>query len=535
MNHVLRLVLAVALVCVGVALGAYFFARPSTAPAAAGAERWTCSMHPQVLQDKPGICPICFMKLVPVRKAGDAPGVITIDPVLTQNMGLRTAVVEEGPLTLAIRAVGAFREAEPLRHDVAPRVSGWIEKLHADTEGARVRKGDLLFELYSPDLLVAQQELLAAQRALKRLPEKADALLRADAERLLETSKERLRLLDVPAEAVEDILASGAPRRAIPFRSPADGFVLEKQAVEGAAVEASKTLFRIVDLSTLWLEAQIYEPQLAHVEPGRAATARALGRVFPGQVIFVSPRVDPMTRTAVARLAFPNPDYVLKPGLYASIELAAPVSEKAVLAPREAVIDTGTRQVAFVMKGAGRFEARQVRMGAEDGAGRVQILSGLARGEVVVVSGQFLLDAESRMREAIRKLSDPAPAPPPEAGVDPLLRAYLAIGETLSRDKEVETPAVDLLIAEAKKLSAEKVATAVEHLCCVPLKAQREKFKVVSEAVIGLLRTAPKSDKLYVIRCPMAEARWLQKNDKIQNPYMGASMLQCGEVAGELK
>lgn len=521
MRHLSRLALAVALVCSGVVLGALFFRGRSPEPSTAAAgQLYTCSMHPQVIQDKPGVCPICFMKLVPLRKGGDAPGSITIDPTLTQNMGLRLATVEEGPLTLTLRAVGSFREAEPLRHEVAPRVSGWIETLHADTEGARVKKGDPLFDLYSPELLVAQNELLAARRALRRLPEKADPSLRADAERLLESSRQRLRLLDVPAEAVEEILAADAPRPAITFRSPADGFILEKSAVRGAAVEASKTLFRIVDLSTLWLDARIYESQLPHVAVGRRATARVGGRDAAGEVIFVSPGVDPESRTAVARMAFPNPDFLLKPGLFASIELVAPVAARTILAPREAVIDTGSRQVAFVAKEKGRFESREVRMGAEDGAGRVQILAGLAPGDRVVVSGQFLLDAESRMREAVRKLSAPAPEP----GFSALLRAYVAIGDSLARDKTVEAPAVDALIEEAKRAGAPAVAKEVEHLCCVPLKDQREQYKKVSEAVIAL------KPEGYVIRCPMAEARWLQTDDKIQNPYLGASMLRCGTI-----
>ena len=516
MKTLARLVLCLALVGAGVAIGAVFFKAPPAPPPEAAGELWTCSMHPQVIRDKPGICPICFMKLVPVRKGGDAPGVVHIDPTLTQNMGLRTAAVEEGPISTAVRTVGTFREAEPLRHEVALRVSGWIEKLHAGTEGVRLKKGDPLFDLYSPDLLVAQNELLAAARALKRLPENADALLRADAERLLESSRERLRLLDVPAETIDAVLAAGTARPTITFRSPADGFLLEKDVVQGAAVEASKKLFLIVDLSTLWLDAQIYEPQLAHVAVGRKATARVAGRDVEGDVVFVSPRIDPQTRTAVARLAFPNADLALKPGLFASVELSIPVAEKAILVPREAVIDTGRRQVAFVAKGQGRFEARNVRMGAEGAGGVVQILSGLAPGETVVVSGQFLLDAESRMREAIRKLSSPEP------GVEAVVRAYLPLADSLAHDKPVETAAVDALIEAAKAANAPAVAKEVEHLCCVPLKEQRERFKKVSEAVIALKPAGT------VFRCAMAGARWLQASDRVQNPYLGTAMPQCG-------
>jgi hypothetical protein len=191
-----------------------------------------------------------------------------------------------------------------------------------------------------------------------------------------------------------------------------------------------------------------------------------------------------------------------------------------------------------VAKGEGRFDAREVRMGAENAAGRVQILSGLSKGETVVVSGQFLLDAESRVREAVRKLSDPAPpAPAHPPGHMTLVRAYLALAETLASDKAVETPAVDALTAAAKAFGAEKVAGAVEHLCCVPIQEQREKFKAVSEAMIATLEASPKAadEKLYVIRCPMAKARWLQSSERIRNPYFGAKMPDCGEVAGALR
>ncbi len=517
-KHLGRLLLAVALVLTGVMLGTRF-QRP---PAAVDATKalWTCSMHPQVLQDKPGICPICAMKLVPLRKNGAAapPGRLAIDPSLTQNIGVRYATVEQGPLRLAVRSVGYVREAEPLQRDVSLKIAGWIRKLHADTEGASIREGDPLFELYSPELLVAQNELLAARRA----PGEAA---------LVDASRQRLRLWDVPAEDIDALLAAGKASGTATFRSPADGFVLEKNVVQGSAVEASQKLFRIVDLSTVWIDVQVYDAQVMQVGLGRKATARvgALpGREFAGDVVFVSPRIDPTTRTGTVRLAFPNPGVALRPGMYATVELSVPVSDAAILVPREAVIDSGVRQVAFVAGAPGHFEARNVKMGLETGTGSVQILSGLAPGEKVVVSGQFLLDAESRLREAIRKIESPGPAPAP--GVDAVTRAYLALSDALAADKAVDEAQVQALIQAAKANDGEAVATAVEHMCCVPLKEQRERFKKVSEAMIARLQRGGGTSPLYLIRCPMAEARWLQASDKIANPYLGAAMRSCGEV-----
>lgn len=533
-THAARLLLALALVVAGAVLGATLLRPRAAAPEAVEKTLWTCSMHPQVLQDKAGVCPICFMKLVQVRAGGlRSDPAIVIDPVLTQHLGIRTALVEQGPLTFRLRAVGVFREADSLRRDVTLKVAGTLEKLHASVDGARVRKGEPLFDLYSPDLLVAQNELLSARRALQALPAGVDAGVKADTLRYFESARERLLLLDVPAETIDALLASGRASRTITFRSPADGFVADKEAVEGSPVEANRPVLRIVDDSTLWLDVQIPETKIPHVALGGKATARVAGlpeRDFTGEVIFLSPRVEAATRSGTARLAFANPERALRPGNYATAEFTIKVAEKAILVPREAVIDSGVRQVAYLSGPNGRYEPREVRMGLESGDGAVQILSGLAPGERVVVSGQFLLDAESRMREGIRKLSDPAPKKAPEAAPEALPRAYLSLAALLAEDKPATTEDVDVLIAAAKAAGANAIVEAVEHLCCVPLKEQRERFKKVSEAAIAWMQKTPGA-KLYVIRCPMAEASWLQSDDRIRNPYMGRSMPACGEVA----
>jgi multidrug efflux pump subunit AcrA (membrane-fusion protein) len=362
--------------------------RPAAGPAAAK-RLWTCGMHPQVLRDAPGNCPICGMELTPVE-TGRGPGV-TIDPAVVQNMGVRTATVVEDALRTTVRAAGALEEAEPARHDVNLRVSGWVTRLYANVEGIHVTKGMPLFELYSPEVQVAVGELIAARRA---------------GAPLYATVAGKLRLWDLQPAEIERLAALERAPETVTFTSPVNGHVVVKSIVEGGAVQAGQQVLRIVDHSSLWLTAQVFEQQLPLVRLGQPATATLPampGRVFTGEVLFVHPHVDPMTRTAMVRFVIPNPDLALRPGMYATVEIAAEVAARALLVPRESVIDTGTRRVVFLAREAGHFEPREVTTGATGNDGMVQVLSGLAAGETVVTSGQFLLDAESRFQEAIQK------------------------------------------------------------------------------------------------------------------------------------
>jgi RND family efflux transporter MFP subunit len=555
-------------------------------------------MHPQVLQDKPGACPICGMQLTPVRqetgKAGgageqkvrywwdpmmnpphisDKPGkspmgmdlvpvyedevragpAVTIDPAMTQNIGVRVAAVAEGPLVLTLRTVGYLREAESHQHDISLKVDGWIERLHANTEGMAVRKGDPLFDLYSPEVLVAHQELLGAHRALSKLPAAADESVRAEAALLVEGARQKLALWNVPAESVEDILRTGQATGRVTFRSPADGYVAEKAVVPGSAVEARMKLLRIIDPSLLWIDAQVFESQLSYVMRGQKARAVAggtAGETFEGEVIFVSPQLNPATRSATARLAVSNPEGKLKAGQFVTVEFTVEASPRAILVPREAVIDTGTRRIAFVALEAGHFEPRLVRAGAETGDGRIQVLAGLAPGERVVISGQFLLDSESRLREAIEKMTrgnllkpPPGNAAPPSSGhapskarSDPVLGPYWEMAAELAGDRPVAASTVDRLVQASRALGdvLAPVERAAESMRGKPLKEQRDDFKKVSAALIAVLDHVPATSamgpKLYIVHCPMAEAGWVQKTDEISNPYYGSEMHECGEV-----
>jgi Cu(I)/Ag(I) efflux system membrane fusion protein/cobalt-zinc-cadmium efflux system membrane fusion protein len=255
---------------------------------------------------------------------------------------------------------------------------------------------------------VAAEELMTATRAFKSLDPGAGEAVRKEAAGLVESAKRKLRLWDVAEQDIEATAKADRPPRTVVFRSPVAGHVVEKTIVQGAAVQAGMKLMLIEDHSTLWLDAEVYPQQQGMVSVGQRVEARVESmpdKTFAGAVSFVYPHVDHMARTLTVRTPIDNPDHELRPGMYASVTIVTRPVEGAVLVPREAVIDTGTRQIAFVATAnEGSFEPRDVRTGLVGDDDKVQILEGLAPGEIVVSSGQFLMDVESRTIEAIRKL-----------------------------------------------------------------------------------------------------------------------------------
>jgi Cu(I)/Ag(I) efflux system membrane fusion protein len=334
-------------------------------------------------------------------EAGGHPGEVRLDPGRLQRIGVRSAPVEQAELEPVVRAVGRVVADETALVDVALRVSGFVGTLEAGAVGARVERGQVLLTLYSPDLYAAQQEWLQALRSQRAArgtsaPDRADALVRA--------ARNRLRLWDVADRDLDAIARAGAPLEQVPVRSPASGFVIEKNVVAGSAVAAGERLLRIAPLDRVWLEAEVYESELGLVRVGAPVTVTlpyAPGRSWDGKIAWVSPTLTDETRTTQVRIELPNPDLELRPDMYANVELSAPRGMRT-LVPESAVLYAGERSFVFLDLGGGRFRPQRVEVGMRSGE-RVEILSGLEAGQRIVTSGTFLIASESRLRAALEQ------------------------------------------------------------------------------------------------------------------------------------
>lgn len=361
----------------------------SGAGAAGDVAYYTCSMHPSVRQAGPGQCPLCGMTLTPVTSEELASGVIRIDDARRRRIGLDTAPVVRAPLGRTIRALGRVTYDETALVDVVLRLDGYIQKLHVEATGQPVRQGQVLFTLYSPELYAAQQELLLARQG----PSQAMAA----------AARQRLALWGLSAAQIDRIVSSGKPLEAVPFLSPASGYVIEKDVVQGAAVAAGQRLFRIAPLRRVWVQADVYEQDLPHVTLGQKAEITfpyLPGKKYEHAVAYIYPALEGMTRTARIRIELPNDELALKPDMYADVLLRVDAGER-LQVPASAVIYTGPRRLVFVDLGDGRLEPREVTLGLQTDQA-YEVLDGLSEGERVVTAGNFLIAAESRIRSAAR-------------------------------------------------------------------------------------------------------------------------------------
>jgi len=401
-------------------IGGVFLAEtPTHVHAAESGEKqlYTCGMHPQVIQDHPGNCPICGMKLTPMRRSSGGTNAmsfstITIDPVTVQNMGFRSALVTRGALERTVRTYGSIDFDETHLADVTTKFKGWIEKLYVDTTGQQVHRGDPLFDIYSPDLYSAQTEYILALNQSTNFP---------GSDTLKASAKNKLKFYDISDEQIAELEKTRQPRKTLSIVSPADGFVTEKMVVQGQAVEMGMKLYRIADLATVWAQAQIYEQDLPFVKLGQEADMSLSylpDRKFRGRVTYIYPTVDEKTRTTQVRMEFHNPGYFLKPGMFATVELRSQLSADALLIPDSAVLRSGQKNTVFVTLDGGKFEPRTVTLGPRGEGNVYQVLAGLRAGDRVVTSGQFMLDSESQLREAIQKMMEPDAAIPAAAPME---------------------------------------------------------------------------------------------------------------------
>ncbi len=427
-------------------------------------QQYTCGMHPLIITDEPGNCPICGMALTPVKtgtvnQAADAgtlqaeqpegerkikywaapmdptyirdePGkspmgmdlvpvyedqapsgaIIAIDPVTAQNMGVRTAVVERRDLHRMIRTVGTVDYDEPKVTSINAKVDGWIEKLYVAETGQMVKKSQPLLELYSPKLVSAQQEYLLALRNRATLRDSAFAEISAGGERLLAAARQRRRYWDISDRQIRQLEKTGQVRKTLTLYAPYKGVVTMKMAMPGQFIKAGQELFQISDISRVWVYADIYEYELPWVKVGQKAEVLLPfvgGKSLSAEISTIYPYVEPKTRTVKARLEFANPGLELKPDMYVNVRIQAYEVQGVLAVPGEAVLHSGEKQRVFVALGDGKFEPREVKTGVQDQEGFIEITQGLLESERVVTSAQFLFDSESKLREAIQKMLEP--------------------------------------------------------------------------------------------------------------------------------
>jgi len=379
-----------------------------------GGTLYQCPMHPTYIDESPGECPICGMTLVPVEKAEgeemqmevEGRAAIELPPERQQMIGVTFDEARSRDVTMKIRTVGHLTYDETRIVKVHTRISGWVERLYVDYTGREVRRGEPLFTIYSPELYSTQEEYLLALRGEKALsapsatPEAAE-----NAYSLTEATRKRLRLWDITEDQIERLERTGRSETEMSIVSPIDGFVIEKNAFEGKYVVPGEVLYTIADLETIWAIAEVFEYELQLVRVGQEAKITLSyypGEVFRGRVSYIYPYLNNSTRTALVRFEIENRDLKLKPDMYVNVELEIDLGKRLVI-PRDAVLYSGERRIAYVRKDERNFEPREIVTGVRVGD-YIEVLEGIEEGETVVTSANFLIDSESQLRAAVMSM-----------------------------------------------------------------------------------------------------------------------------------
>jgi Cu(I)/Ag(I) efflux system membrane fusion protein/cobalt-zinc-cadmium efflux system membrane fusion protein len=421
---------------------------------------WTCSMHPHILEDEPGECPICGMNLVPVSGGGqqgsgqaspnaggereilfyrnpmnptitspvpakdemgmdyvpvyadevdqavDQGPIVNIDPAIAQNMNVQTAIVERRDLNQEIRTVGYLEYDQERMVTVTTKYSGWVEKVYVNYVGEPVKKGQPLFEIYSPELVQTEQELLSAIEYSKKFDAAStEAGRRASA--LVDSARERLRYWDISSDQIDNLERTGEVFRTLQVVAPSSGLVMKRMAgLEGMAVRPGMEVYHIADLRSIWLSVEIFEHQVAQIDIGSEAEIELTyfpGEIFRGTVRYIEPEFSEATRTLRMKIEVPNPSRRLRAGMFGTVRFHPTAARQALVVPTQAILRTGQRSIVIVDLGEGSFAPREITTGHE-GGGEVEILEGLSEGDSIVTSSQFLIDSESSLQAAVQKM-----------------------------------------------------------------------------------------------------------------------------------
>jgi Cu(I)/Ag(I) efflux system membrane fusion protein len=372
---------------------------------------WYDPMHPAYKSDKPGIAPDCGMTLVP-KYAEDQSmakmpvGTVTISPEKQVLAGVRTAVAERKSMVRDIRTTAQIVADETRIAHVHVKVAGYVDKVYVDFVGQLVKKGQPLFTLYSPDLVSTQEEYLIAKRGNATLSSAPFREVADGSQSLLQSAKQRLKLWDISDDQIKELDATGKVSKDLTFYSPITGFVTDRKVFPQTSVTPDTELYTVSDLSTVWAVADIYEYEVPFVHLGQRvsiALSYHPGKKYTGNISYIYPTVDSQTRTVKVRIQIPNPGFVLKPQMFAEAQLHVDYGTK-IIVPQEAVLNSGTEQHVFVVHDGGLFEPRKITIGPVVD-GNAVILSGLKAGETIVVSGDFLIDSESGLKNAMGGMS----------------------------------------------------------------------------------------------------------------------------------
>ena len=426
MNKSIIIIIAVSMLAVGVAVGYWLPNRTDVTPASVADTSdkplfYRSSMNPSVTSPVPAKDAM-GMDYVPVyaddnSNTGRAAGSVGIDPVMVQNIGVRTATAVRTSLTRTIRAVGIVGYDEESIVRLHPKIEGWVEHLRVDKTGEQVDEDQILLSLYSPKLVSTQQEYLLALNNLNALKDSRFGDIRRGAEELVASSRKRLEFLDVPDHQISELDRTHEIKKNLHIHTPVAGTVIHIGIREGEYVTPKTELYMIVDLSKVWVYADIYEYELPWVRAGdevEMTLAGIPGEIFVGKLDYIYPYAESKTRSIKARLIFDNPDRLLKPDMFANVVIKSAKNVETVVIPSEAVIRSGVRDQVFVVRGPGQFEPKIVKLGVES-AGMVVVLEGVDVGDELVTSAQFLLDSESKLREATAKMMELAQKPATEA------------------------------------------------------------------------------------------------------------------------